>query len=157
MLNSQQKTIDYFYWNQSDILYLIFWYCALFLWECKSWVLFYVSRGKRLSRRESQGTVQSSETVEAMGQIKAVEWCPILHLRRSNDKVYTPPVHSPWFTVQWSLAWHPWCGWTSTPRKNVDFGYTKIFWVGLKSDIQDYVICCHRCIVSNTPEPEGSL
>lgn len=119
-------------------------------------VLFYVCRGKRPSRRE-----KAKEPYKALRLLK--QWDRLKLLDGILYLICKDPVtkftrHQ--FIVPDSLvsvvlcSIHNEAGHQAQGR-TLSLARQRFSWVGLESDTQEYVRCCQRCVVSNTPEPEG--
>ncbi|RXN37938.1 Retrovirus-related Pol polyprotein from transposon 412 [Labeo rohita] len=119
-------------------------------------VLFYVSRGKRPSRRERAG-----ETFEVLKTLKQWEKLKMLDgvlYRVSKDVLmgkkrwqYVVPA---FLVTQVLQGIHNEAGHQGQGR-TLSLARQRFFWISLERDFRAHVKCCKRCVVSKTPEPEG--
>lgn len=118
-------------------------------------VLFYVSRGRKPSRRERTG-----ETHKVIKTLKQWEKFKILDgilyrvckdvLTRKRRLQYVVPSS---LVKQVLQGIHDEAGHQGQGR-TLSLARQRFFWVSLERDVREYVKCCKRCVVSKTPEPE---
>ncbi len=119
-------------------------------------VLFYVSRGKRPSRRERAGEV--FEVLRTLKQWEKLKMLDGVLYRVSKDVLvgkkrwqYVVPDS---LVRQVLQGIHNEAGHQGQGR-TLSLARQRFFWISLERDVREHVKCCKRCVVSKTPEPEA--
>ncbi len=119
-------------------------------------VLFYVSRGKRPSRRDRAGEV--FEVLRTLKQWEKLKMFDGVLYRVSKDVLvgkkrwqYVVPAS---LVRQVLQGIHNEAGHQGQGR-TLSLARQRFFWISLERDVREHVKCCKRCLVSKTPEPEA--
>jgi len=119
-------------------------------------VLFYVSRGRKPSRRERTG--ETHKVIKTLKQWEKFKMLDGILYRVSKDVLtkkrrlqYVVPSS---LVKQVLEGIHDEAGHQGQGR-TLSLARQRFFWVSLERDVREYVKCCKRCVVSKTPEPEG--
>lgn len=119
-------------------------------------VIHYVTRGRRPSRRERVNEpLRVQKTLKQWDKLKMLDGILYRVLKDSlTGKRRYQYVVAAALVKQALQGIHDEAGHQGQSR-TLSLAKQRFFWVGMERDVQEYVRCCKRCVVSKTPEPEG--
>lgn len=119
-------------------------------------VMHYVTRGRRPSRRERVNEpLRVQKTLKQWDKLKMLDGILYRVLKDSlTGKRRYQYVVAAALVKQALQGIHDEAGHQGQSR-TLSLAKQRFFWVGMERDVQEYVRCCKRCVVSKTPEPEG--